>query len=80
MHRRLIVAGVTAFALTPGVALACTGGGHGGPPGARGATGATGVWGATGATGASGTTSASVRQAHFRGAHHPRTRTSAGRG
>jgi hypothetical protein len=76
INRKLIAAGLSVFALTPGVALACTGMGHPGAPGAIGATGATG---ATGSTGQRGVTNAKVRQAHLRVAHHARSRKSAHR-
>ncbi len=77
INRKLVAAGLSVFALTPGVALACTGGaGHPGAPGAIGATGATG---ATGSTGWSGVTNAKVRQARYHGTHHARSRKSAHR-
>ena len=52
--RKLVVAGITAFALTPGVALACMGSGNGGASGSHRSIGATGMTGATGATGSTG--------------------------
>jgi hypothetical protein len=73
IKRKLIVAGVSAFVLTPGVAWAC-GAGHGGTAGSQG------PWGATGASGATGATYAPARQARFRPAHHAHARNSAGRG
>lgn len=70
INRRLIIAGVSAMALSPGVAWACNGSGHPGPYGSTGATGATAVAGSTGSTGTSGVTSASARQTAIRRAHH----------
>jgi len=67
--RKLVAAGISALALTPGVAWACNGTGHG-PGGPQGATGATGSTGSTAATGGSGVTNASVRQAKLRRVHH----------
>jgi hypothetical protein len=80
--RKLAVAGIAAFALTPGVALACMGGGNAHAPvssGITGGTGATGVTGSTGSTGStdsrdaanrSNTTSTSGnRRHHFRHGH-----------
>ena len=77
MTRRLVIAGISALALSPGVAWACTGNGHPGPNGPTGATGATGT---TGLTGASGVTSASLRSAGLRRAHHSHARKPTGRG
>ena len=72
---------ISALALSPGVAWACTGSnGHPGPFGPTGATGVTGATGMTGSTGTSGVTSATHRSAHFRKAHHAHARKSAGRG
>ena len=75
INRKLVAVGFSVFALTPGVALACTGGG--GHPGAPGAIGATG---ATGSTGWSGVTNAKARQARFHGTHNARSRKPARRG
>jgi hypothetical protein len=77
--RKLVVAGISALSLTPGVAWACNGAGNGaaGPPGARGVTGATGP---TAATGTSGVTNASVRQSKLRHGHHAHAHRSARRG
>jgi hypothetical protein len=77
--RKLVVAGISALALTPGVAWACNGMG-GGPPGSPGAVGATGATGATAATGTSGVTNASVRQSKLRHAHHAHAHRSTRRG
>ena len=74
--RKLVIAGIGAMALSPGVAWACTGGAHGGAPGPFGATGATG---ATGAGGWHGTiTGSSVRQGHLHRVHHAHPRKAAG--
>src|SRR5580704_13929267 len=78
--RKLVLAGVSALALTPGVAWACTDNGHLGPDGPPGATGVTGATGTTGSTGTSGVTSAPLRSAHFRKAHSAHARKSAARG
>ena len=78
--RKLIIAGVSAMALTPGVAWACSGSGHPGPGPSTGATGVTGSTGWGGATGASGVTSATHRSAGFHRAHRAHARKSAGRG
>ena len=81
--RKLIITAVSAVALTPGVAWACSGSGHPGPGGPIGATGATGVTGSTGwtgPTGTSGVTSATQRSAGFHRAHRAHVRKSAGRG
>jgi len=81
--RKLVIAGVSALVLSPGVAWACTGNGHRGPYGPTGATGVTGVTGSTGWTasaGTSGVASASLRSAGLRKAHHAHARKSAGRG
>jgi hypothetical protein len=77
--RKLVVAGISALALTPGVAWACngTGNGAGGP---RGATGATGSTGSTAATGTSGVTNASLRQSKLRHVHHAHAHRAARRG
>ena len=73
--RKLVVAGISAMALTPGVAWACTGAGH---PGAHGPAGSTGTTGATAAAGWTGSiTGSSLRQTHLRHAHHaPRRKPS----
>ena len=76
INRTLIVAGISAVALAPGVAWACPGDGHGG---GTGATGSTGTTGASGSTGTTGVTGALVRPAHFRHAHRVRARGSARR-
>jgi hypothetical protein len=78
--RKLIIAGVSAMALTPGVAWACNGSGHPGPEPSSGATGATGSTGSSGATGTSGVTSAGLRSEGFHRAHRAHGRKSAGRG
>lgn len=71
--RKLVIAGISALALSPGVAWACTGSAH---PGPHGSTGATGATGATGSTGTSAITNASLRSAGSRRAHHAHERKS----
>jgi len=77
--RKLAVAGIAAFALTPGVALACMGDGSVGAPVSHGGTGATGATGMTGGTGSTGyrdaeagsntTSTLGDRRHHFRHGH-----------
>ncbi len=67
ISRKLLAAGISAIAMTPSVALACTGSGHAGYP-------ATGATGATGSTGWSGVTNASAHHGRFRVAHHAHSR------
>jgi hypothetical protein len=78
--RKLVIVGISAMALTPGVAWACSGIGHPGPGGPIGATGVTGSTGWSGPTGTSGVTSASLRSAGLHRALRAHLRKPAGRG
>jgi hypothetical protein len=84
--RKLVVAGIAAFALTPGVAMACMGSGSGGGAVSSGATGTTGVTSSTTSSDPKYVSStryaantSGYRHHHFRHGHQSHGRRFAGR-